>query len=98
MCHGPCFLMEPMNPVLSCEGRWLTGDVSARASGETCVPMDPVQVRLDELLRRLESQEFLIGTLPATQTPLNEEQPDTDWRTSEATEPQRQPDDDAWWN
>ena len=58
MCHGPCFLMEPMNPVLSCEGRWLTGDVSARASGETGVPMDPVQVRLDELLRRLESQEF----------------------------------------
>ena len=39
--------MEPVNSVFPGEGRWLTGDASARAS----------QARLDELLRRLESQE-----------------------------------------
>ena len=27
--------MEPVNPVLPGEGRWLTGDAPARASGET---------------------------------------------------------------
>ena len=35
MCHGPFSLMEPTNPVLPGEGRWLTGDASARASEET---------------------------------------------------------------
>ena len=50
MCHGPFFLMEPMNPVLPGEGRWLTGDASAR-SEETGVQVDPVQAQLDELLR-----------------------------------------------
>ena len=47
--------MEPMNPVLPGEGRWRTGNASARASEETGVQVDPVQARLDELLRRLES-------------------------------------------
>ena len=79
MCHGPCFLMEPMNRVLQGEGRWLTGDASARASDETGVQMDRVQARLDELLRRLESQESLIRTLLATQIPPNQEEPETDW-------------------
>ena len=60
--------MEPMNPVLQGEGRWLTGDATARASEETGVPRDPVQSRLDELLRRLESQESFIRTLRAIQT------------------------------
>ena len=49
--------MEPVNPVLPGEGRWLTGDASARASEEAGVQLDPMQARLDELLRRLESQE-----------------------------------------
>ena len=35
--------------------------------------LDPMQARLDELLRRLESQESLIRTLQATQVPLNED-------------------------
>ena len=60
MCHGPLFLMEPMNPALPGERRWLPGDASARASEESGVPIYPVQARLDELLRRLESQESLI--------------------------------------
>ena len=90
--------MEPVNPVFPDEDRWLTGDAYARASQETGVQLDPMQARLGELLRRMESQESLIRTLQATQIPLNEEQPETDWWTSEATEPQRRPDDDAWWN
>ena len=61
--------------------------------------MDRVQARLDELLRRLESQESLNKrNLLATQIPPNQEQPETDWWRTEATEPQRQLDDDAWWN
>ena len=73
MCHGPFQLMEPMNPVLPGEGRWLTDDASARASEKTGVPVDPVQARLNELLRRLESQESLVRTLQATQIPLQED-------------------------
>ena len=92
------FLMEPMNPVLPGEGRWLTGDASARASEETGVQVDPVQARLDELLRRLESQESLIRTLQATHIPLKEDSQETAWWTTEATRPQQQPDEDAWWN
>ena len=72
MCHGPFFLMEPLDPVLPGEGRWLTDEASAQASEETGVQLDPVQARLDELLRRLESQESLIRTLQATQVALNE--------------------------
>ena len=79
MCHGPCFLMEPMNRVLQGECPWLTGDASARASDETGVQMDRVQARLDELLRRLESQESVIRTLLAKQIPPNQEEPETDW-------------------
>ena len=60
--------------------------------------MDPVQVRLDELLKGLESQESMIKTLQPTQIPLNEDSQETAWWTTEATEPQRQTDDDAWWN
>ena len=59
MYHGPFFLMEPMNHVLPSEGRWHTGDASARTSEETGVQVDPVQARLDELLKSLESQESL---------------------------------------
>ena len=77
---------------------WLIGDTSARASEETDVQVDPVQALLDELLRRLECQESLIRTPRATQIPLNEDWQETDWWTPEATEPQRQTDDDAWWN
>ena len=40
MYHGPFFLMEPVNPVFPGEGRWLTGDASARASEETGVQSD----------------------------------------------------------
>ena len=98
MCHGLFYLLEPVNPVFPGEGRWPTGDAYARASGETGVQLDPMQARFDELLRRMESQESLIRTLQATQIPLNEEQPESDWWTAEATEPQRRPDDDAWWN
>ena len=87
-----------MNQVLPREGRWLTGDASTRDSKETGVQVDPVQTCLDELLRRLAGQESLIRTFQATQIPLNEEQPETDSWTTEATEPQRRPDDDAWWN
>ena len=61
--------MEPMHPVIPGGGRWLTGDASARASEKTGVQLDPMQARLDELLRRLESQESLIRTLQATQVP-----------------------------
>ena len=32
--------MDPVNPVLPGEGRWLTGDASARASEETGVQSD----------------------------------------------------------
>ena len=49
--------MEPVNLVLLGEGRWLTGDASARASEEIGMQLDPMQARLGELLRRLESQE-----------------------------------------
>ena len=68
MCHGPFFLMGPVHPVLPGEGRWLTGDASARASEETGVQEDPVQPRLDELLRTLESEESLIRTLQANRS------------------------------
>ena len=68
---------------------------SARASEETGVQMGPVQARLDELSRRLERHDSLIRTFQATQIPFNEESPETAWWTTEATEPQRQPDDDA---
>ena len=43
--------MDPVNPVLLGEGRWLTGDASARASEETGMQLDPMQARLDESLR-----------------------------------------------
>ena len=49
MCHGPFFPTEPANPVFPGEGRWLTGDASARASEETDVLLDPMQASLDEL-------------------------------------------------
>ena len=86
-----------VNPVFPGESRWLTGDASARASEETGLQLDPMQACLDELLRRLESQESMIRTLQATQVPLNEDSQETAWWTTETTEPQRQPDDDAWW-
>ena len=86
------------NPVFPGEGCWVTGDASARASKETGVQLDPMQARLDELLRRLESHESLIRTLQATRIPLNEDSQETAWWTTEATEPQRQLDEDAWWN
>ena len=60
--------------------------------------LDPMQVRLDELLRRLESRESLINTLQATQVPLNEDSQEIARWTTETTEPQQQPEDDAWWN
>ena len=41
MCHGPFFLRELVNPVFPSEGRWLTGDASARASEEAGVQSDP---------------------------------------------------------
>ena len=40
MCHGPFSLMDPVNPVLLGEGRWLTGDTSVRASEEAGVQSD----------------------------------------------------------
>ena len=40
MCHGPFSLMDPVNPVLPGEGRWLTGDTSVRASEEAGVQSD----------------------------------------------------------
>ena len=89
--------MDSVNPVLPGEVRSLTGDASARASDETGMQLDPMQARLDELLRRLESQESLIRTLQATQVPLNEDTQEAAWRTTEAAEPQQQF-DDAWWN
>ena len=97
MCHGPFSLMDPVNPVVPGEGRWLTGDASARASEETAMQLDPIQARLDELVRRLESQESLVRTLQATQVPLNEDTQEAAWWTTEAAEPQQQF-DDAWWN
>ena len=97
MCHGPFFLMEAMQSVLPREGRWLTGEASARASEEAGVQSGLIQARLDELLRRKESQESLIRTLQATQLLLNEDPQETAWWTTEAAEPQQQP-DDAWWN
>ena len=63
MCHGPFFFMELVNPVFPCEGDWLSGDASARASEETCVHLDPMHARRDELLRSLDSQESMIRTL-----------------------------------
>ena len=50
--------MEPVNPVLPGDGRWLTGDASARASEETGVQSD--------LIRTLQttfqlSQKFFLG-------------------------------------
>ena len=89
--------MDPLNPVLLGEGRRLTGDASARASEETGMQLDPMQARLDELLRRLESQESLVRTLQARQVPLNEDTQEAAWWTTEATEPQQQF-YDAWWN
>ena len=97
MCHGPFSLMDPVNPVVPGEGRWLTGDASARASEETAMQLDPIQARLDELVRRLESQESLVRTLQARQVPLNEDTQEAAWWTTEAAEPQQQF-DDAWWN
>ena len=44
--------MEPMNPVLQGEGRWLIGGASV-VSEETGVQVDPVQARLDESSRRV---------------------------------------------
>ena len=43
--------------------------------------LDPMQARLDELLRRLESQESLVRTLQATQVPLNEDTQEAAWWT-----------------
>ena len=43
MGHGPFFLMELVNPVLSGEGGWLTGDASARASEEAGVQSDMIR-------------------------------------------------------
>ena len=97
MCHDPCLSMDPVTPVLPREGPWLTGEASARAADETGVQLDPMQARLDELLRRLENQESLIRTLQATQVPLVEGVQETGWWTTETPQPQQQPDDDEWW-
>ena len=97
MCHGPFILMEPMNLVLPGEGHWLIGEASAQASEETGVRLDPMQARLDELLRRLENQESLVRTIQATQVLFSEDPQETAWWTTEAPEPQQQR-DDAWWN
>ena len=43
MGHGPFFLKEPVNPVLPGDGRWRTGDASARASEETGVQSDLIR-------------------------------------------------------
>ena len=51
MCHGHCLPMDPVTPLLPREGPWLTGEASARAADETVVQLDPMQARLDELLR-----------------------------------------------
>ena len=53
MCHPPFFLMEPVNPVFPGEGRWLTGDASARASEETGVQLDSTQARLDFVVEEI---------------------------------------------
>ena len=71
--------MDPVTPVLPREGPWLTGEASARAAVETGVQLDPMQARLDELLRRFENQESLIRTLQATQVPLDEGVQETGW-------------------
>ena len=76
--------MDPVNPVLPGEGRWL-------------MLFDPLQARLVELLRRLESEESLVRTLQATQVPLNEDTQEAAWWRTGAAEPQQQF-DDAWWN
>ena len=55
-----------------------------------------METRLDELLRRLESQEHLIRTLQASRTPLTDEQPERDRWTTEAAELSGQQDDSAW--
>ena len=89
--------MDPVNAVLPGEGRWLTSDASDRASDETGMQLDPMQARLVELLRRLESQESLVRTLQATQVPLIEDTQEAVWWTTEAAEPQQQI-DDTWWN
>ena len=91
MCHGHFKLMEPVNPVLPGESRWLTGDASAQASEETGMQLDPMQARLNELLRRLERQESLVKTLQA-----EDNTQEAAWWTTEAAEPQQQF-DDAWW-
>ena len=90
--------MEPVTPVLPRKGPWLAGEASARAAEETGVQVDPVQARLDELLRRLESQESLIRTLQATQVPLDEDVQAAGLWTTETPQPQQQPNDDAWWH
>ena len=48
--------------------------------------LDPMQARLGELLRRLESQESLVRTLQATQVPLNDDTQEAAWWTTEAAE------------
>ena len=87
-----------MNPVHPREGPWLTGDASAARAEETGVQVDPVQARLDELLRRLESQESLIKTLQATQVPLDEDVQEAGVWTEETPQSQQQSNDDAWWH
>ena len=89
--------MDPVNPVHPGDHHWLAGETSDRAAEETGVQLDPMHDRLDELLRRLESQESLTKTLQATQIPVNEDVQEAGWWTTETPEPQQQPDDDAWW-
>ena len=43
MCHGPFFLMEQVTPVFPGEGRFLTGEASARASEEAGVQSDVIR-------------------------------------------------------
>ena len=50
--------MELVNPVLPGEGRWLTGDASARASQETGVQSDLIRT-LQTILQL--SQKFFLG-------------------------------------
>ena len=54
--------------------------------------LDPMQARLDELLRRLKSQESLVRTLQATQVPLNDDTQKAAWWTTQ------QQYDGAWWS
>ena len=88
--------MDPVTSALLKEGPWLTCEASARAVDETVVQLDPMQARLDELLRSLENQESLIRTFQATQVPLDERVQETGWWTTETPQPQQQPDDDEW--